>query len=252
MMEYIVNYKELASWKVFSTMEEISVEFFNLLVNRITEARIQRKNFSIALSGGSTPDKIYKYLSIALRDSPLSDEILIFWGDERCVPPTDPESNFGNVQNALFSKIMFPLENIHRIRGEDDPEKEARRYADTLQKKLPVENGFPVFDMVLLGVGDDGHTASIFPGQMDLLDSEKWVQPALHPASHQKRITLTGNVLMNAKEILILAAGEKKQKVVDEIFHDLEPAKNYPAWHIRPTSGKLMWFLDKNASADLK
>ena len=151
----------------------------------------------------------------------------------------------------LLSKVAIPAENIHRILGENDPQEEAVRYGALLQEKLTVTNGIPQFDLVILGMGDDGHTASIFPHEIDLWDNEQNCVVAIHPDSGQRRVSLTGKVINNALEVAFLVTGESKREKVKEIINQEDSAKDYPASLVQPTTGNLVWFLDKAAAADV-
>lgn len=245
-MEYTVNYKNIVNLRVFDHQEELALSFVEKLLDRMLEISSGGGYFSVALSGGSTPLIIYKYLS-RVSDKHLNwNRVLIYWGDERCVSPDHPESNYGNAWDTLLTKIPIPPGNIHRMKGEGIPSEEAVRYTKEL-KKLELREGYPVIDLILLGIGEDGHTASIFPDQMELLNTGEWVSPAIHPTSGQKRITLTGKVLNNAKEVLFLATGSGKKKVISQIINDEPAAQGYPAYHIRPTRGDLTWFVDRKA-----
>jgi 6-phosphogluconolactonase len=246
-MEYTANYRKISSLRIFNNINELSAAFFEKLVDSMRESFSRNEIFSIALSGGSTPLKIYQYMSVVKNDFTRWDKVQFYWGDERCVPPEDQESNFGNAWNAILKKINIPEDNIHRIRGEDDPEIESERYTTELAK-LRISKGVPVFDLIILGTGEDGHTASIFPDQNNLMSTDKWVRPAIHPQSGQKRITLTGKVLNNAREVLFLATGKNKQEVLHNIFNDKLEAAIYPAYHVRPVEGKLSWFVDRDAA----
>jgi 6-phosphogluconolactonase len=176
------------------------------------------------------------------------DCIHFFWGDERCVPPNNRDSNFGNANKMLFSRIDIPDSNIYRIQGENDPEEEALRYSEILKKHIETKGGIPVFDWAILGLGEDGHTASIFPNQLDLITSEKICEIGIHPESGQKRITLTGTVLNMAKRITFMATGTKKQVVIHHIINRDRVAKQYPAAHIQARHGEMDWFLDSSAA----
>jgi 6-phosphogluconolactonase len=175
----------------------------------------------------------------------------LFWGDERCVPPDDPESNYGMVSRTLIRKIRIPVKNVHRIKGETDPLSASESYSEELFNFTLNWNGLPRFDLVLLGLGDDGHTASIFPHRPDLLHSEKICEVAVHPISGQKRITVTGRVLNNAAEIVFLVTGEKKSSVTAKILGSAPDGAAFPAAHIVPDNGKLVWLLDSRAAAKL-
>ena len=198
---------------------------------------------NIAISGGSTPRLWFEYLSIYDSNTIQWDRIHFFWVDERCVSPEDDDSNFKMTRERLLSRIDIPEENIHRIMGEADPEDEAKRYGKEISHYLPEENGLPRFDLVQLGVGDDGHTASIFPDKKSLLKSKDIVSTATHPESGQKRITLTGPVINNANNIAFLVNGENKAKILAEIIK--KHNQDLPATHIKAENGTLHWFWTK-------
>ncbi len=175
-------------------------------------------------------------------------KVNIFWVDERCVPPDDEESNFGMTKKILLNKVSLPESNVHRIFGENEPQKEAIRYSEIIKYNLNFKNGFPVFDLILLGVGDDGHTASIFPDQMKLLNSKNICGVAIHPVSRQKRITLTGKIINNAERIYFLVTGKSKAIIISEILNKKDGYLKYPAAHINSDSGNVSWYLDKDAA----
>jgi 6-phosphogluconolactonase len=173
----------------------------------------------------------------------------LYWGDERCVPPGDPESNYGNALKQLIEPLNIPTEQVHRIRGEADPAGEAARYGTLLSENLPVEDGFPVFDWVWLGMGGDGHTVSIFPGQNHLWNAEGPCVVSDHPATGQKRISITGGVINAARRVAFLVAGESKSKAVNEIVMKEGNYLDYPAFHVSPKSGLLEWYLDMESTS---
>jgi 6-phosphogluconolactonase len=207
-------------------------------------SEVVKKPYFVALSGGSTPKILFKLLAEKYSDSIDWSNIFFFWGDERCVDPEDAESNFKMAKELLFDHIDIPLSNIHRVHGEEAPAQEADRYGQKLTELLPSKNGWPVFDMVILGMGDDGHTASIFPHQMDLLGSEKVAEVAAHPSSGQKRVTLTGKVINHAEQVVFLVTGENKRTILTEIIRNSGSAESYPASYIKPEGGNLHWFTD--------
>ncbi|MDD2381030.1 MAG: 6-phosphogluconolactonase [Mariniphaga sp.] len=208
--------------------------------------------FDIALSGGNTPQKLFKILSKKYKDLLPWKRIHFWWGDERCVSPTSDASNFKIANDLLFSIVQSPSANIHRIKGENPPEKEAQRYAAEMDKYLEKKNGMPVFDLILLGMGDDGHTASIFPGQLELFNEERFCVAGKHPQTGQKRITLTGKVLNHAKNIFFLVTGENKSGRLSEIMNNDEAAKLLPAYYIEPQHGTLIWFIDEPSAREIK
>lgn len=149
----------------------------------------------------------------------------------------------------LLSKIKIPGNNIHRIFGEALPESEAIRYSEEIRNNIKLNNGLPSFDLILLGMGDDGHTASIFPDQMNLLKSIQVCAVAVHPESGQKRITLTGKVINNAEKIFFLITGKGKAGVVSEILEERNDYMKYPASHIHTDKNYPYWYLDKDAAS---
>ena len=212
----------------------------------------QGQVLNIAVSGGSTPKFLFGLLAEEDYRTTIPWEVVrFFWVDERCVEPVDPESNFGMTYDALLQYAFVPAYNIFRMKGEDIPANEAVRYANLLRKELPVKNGFPVFDIVLLGVGDDGHTASIFPDNMALLNAEKSVEVAKHPVSGQKRITLTGKTINNADQVLFLVTGKNKSGIIGDIIRGSSAANNYPAAHVADFTGKADFYLDTDAASEI-
>ena len=205
--------------------------------------------FDIALSGGNSPKGLFKKLSKKYKDDVPWERIHFWWGDERCVPPDDEQSNYKMTVDYLFSNIDIPENHIHRIRGEADPKKEAKRYSEELNTTLNSRGKDPVFDIILLGLGEDGHTASIFPDQLELFEHKENCAVTKHPLTGQQRITFTGNVLNNANQVFFLVTGEKKAMRVSEIMNDSEAAKLLPAYYISPTNGNLIWFLDEAAAS---
>ncbi len=205
--------------------------------------------FDIALSGGNSPKGLFKKLSKKYADDIPWKKINFWWGDERCVAPDSAQSNYKMTRDYLFSQISVPEKNIHRIQGEANPEKEALRYAGEMETTLNSRGNTPVFDIIILGLGDDGHTASIFPDQIELLEEERSCAVAQHPITGQKRITVTGKVINNANQIFFLVTGEKKAMRIAEIMNDNEAAKLLPAYYISPNHGELIWFLDDEAAA---
>ena len=142
----------------------------------------------------------------------------------------------------------MPEANVHRVLGENDPVQEAQRYGKEIEDGLPSANGLPQFDLIILGMGADGHTASIFPHEMELLDSKEVCAVATHPESGQKRVSLTGQVINNARVVTFLVTGASKAEKVVEIFNQSGDWKSYPASYIKPDSGELTWYLDKAAN----
>lgn len=237
-----------ASVNIYRSGEELAASLADLIVRRIRAASTNETPYSIALSGGSGPVLLYSLLGDEYRASVPWDFVHFFWGDERCVPPDDPESNYGMAMKHMIGKTGMPQSNIHRMRGEEEPEAEARRYSDEISRLLRQRDGMPVFDLQIMGMGEDGHTASIFPGCTALFSTGKICEVTINPASGQKRITLTGKIINNSEAVAVLVQGEAKSKIVDEIINKKQGYEKYPASHILPSYGSLDWYLDKGAA----
>ena len=234
--------------KIFSSIEDLSNSFGEIIKAKMDE----RGRFNLALSGGNTPRTVFNYLAKKFKNKVDWERINFYWGDERCVPPTSDASNYKMAKNSLLEKVNVIQKKVFRIRGEENPEEEAERYSDLIKKNLPYKNNLPQFDLIMLGLGDDGHTASIFPDQIELIDSERIAAVATHPESRQKRITLTGRIINNAEKIVFIVTGKKKRKIVSEIIGEKEAARNYPANFVNPVNGKLIWLLDEPAASLLQ
>ena len=233
--------------KIFPSPNELAENFAEDLVKMIIESAERRKTFTVALSGGSTPGLLFSVLGERFSDSVPWKFVHLFWGDERCVPPDDPESNFGMTKKVFLEKIKIPPANIHRIIGEKDPSEEALRYSNEIAGFTSEMAGLPVFNLIILGLGEDGHTASIFPDNNKLLNSEKICEVAIHPLSFQKRITITGKVINNAENVVFLVTGENKAEVVSAII-ERPGTVDFPAARIDPKTGLLKWYLDDAAA----
>jgi len=244
-MNFIVNYNV----KIFPTPYELAEKFADEMVIMAADLEKAGKPFTIALSGGSTPELLYSVLGDHFSKSVRWENIHFFWGDERCVSPDNPESNYGMAKRSLLGRIDIPETNIHRIKGENDPDAEAARYSLEISENIRYRDGLPSFDLVILGLGEDGHTASIFPSDAMLMHSGKICEVAAHPVSWQKRITLTGRIINNADTVAFLATGRKKAEIVEKVINKRSSAQNFPAFGIVPVYGELLWFLDKEAGA---
>lgn len=234
--------------RVFEAVNDLTRSFTDWVKERLAE----KEQVTIALSGGSTPKSLFDYWATLPANEIDWTKIKFFWGDERCVPPTDEESNYRMTREHLFDFVPVPQENIFRIQGENNPGKEAERYGTILEEELESKNGIPIFDIMMLGMGDDGHTASIFPGEISLWDSPGNCVVATHPVSGQKRVSLTGKIINASRHVVFLVTGENKAEKVGEIVKDPDEAeKKYPAALVQPDSGNLTWFMDKQAARKL-
>lgn len=233
--------------KVFQNKQEVAEQFATYFADLVKGS----EQFHVALSGGSTPKLIFDVMAKSYGNSIDWSKVHFYWGDERCVPPTDGESNYKMTVDHLFSKINVPQANIHRVLGENDPKGEAMRYANLLEINLDRVGGVPQFDLVLLGMGDDGHTASIFPHQINLWNAEDHCVVAMHPESGQKRVSINGAVINKAKEVVFLVTGSNKAEKVEEIHSQKGAYLAYPATLVQPESGQLLWFMDADAAAKI-
>lgn len=250
-MVSIVNYNtpmEKQHICIFETLDEMALKALQWLTEKTTVQ--EKETVSIALSGGNTPQALFEKMVELDTGTVDWNKLLIFWGDERCVPPDHTDSNFRSAKKSLLIPMDIPEEHIFRMHGEDEPQKEAERYNQVLAENLPIVNGIPQFDLVLLGLGEDGHTASLFPGNNSLFATTQFCSIAKHPKSGQQRITLTGTVINNAAEIAFLVTGTPKAGIVSEIILTPEKAR-YPASKVAPTCGKMIWLLDKASASEL-
>lgn len=235
------------SVKIFPTPYELAEKFAEELVRTITESATNKRPFTVALSGGSTPELLFSVLSNNFSGYATWKHVQFFWGDERCVPPDDPESNYGMTKRLFLDKIKIPPANIHRIMGEENPAEEVVRYSNEIVHFTREREGLPQFDLIILGLGEDGHTASIFPGNYKLLNSDKICEIAIHPVSSRLRITITGRVINNAEKVVFLVTGANKAGIVSAIIEN-QGTVDYPAAHIEPRTGVLKWYLDDAAA----
>lgn len=241
----------MTSIRVFPSQPEVAANLAEEIVRRIKSSASRERNYSIALSGGSTPELLYAFLGDEFSDAVPWEFVQFFWGDERCIPPESIDSNYGMAKKLFIDKINIPILNIHRIRGEEDPEKESRRYSNEIGIWLPERDGLPMFDLQIMGVGEDGHTASIFPGYINLFSSDKICEVTVHPGSKQNRITLTGRIINNSEAVVFLVEGKKKAEIVESIIKKRPEAEHYPAAHVMPVYGSLDWYLDEEAGSEL-
>lgn len=235
--------------KIYESEKELADAAASHIVDAINRLENAQDRISICLSGGRTPRLLFTRLAEKYSDKVNWRKIHFFWGDERCVPSEHIDSNYGMTKSHLLDKINLPEENIHFIDGNNPPVEEAKRYHQTIVNKVRSEYGLPRFDILILGMGDDGHTASIFPSDKGLFESKEICVVTKHPLSGKPRITLTGKVLNNAASIIFLITGKHKASIVEAILKNASISEKYPAQLIQPFDGSLEWFLDKNAAS---
>lgn len=218
-------------------------------VRSAAEAILRAERFAVALSGGSTPRALYRLLaSTAYRERVDWPRVHFFWGDERCVPPDHPDSNFRMARESLLDHIQVPPQNVHRMAGELEPHAAAAAYETELRNYFSGE--LPRFDLLLLGLGEDGHTASLFPGTSALGEKQRLVAAPYVEKLDAHRLTLTLLALNAANYALFLVAGESKKNIVKEIFTSPDARRRYPAASIEPPNG-LTWLISEDAAAGL-
>lgn len=237
------------SVKKFDSPKTLAIGAAKTICNKLNSFITEKGSANIALSGGSTPQL---YLDRLSKVFTAWQKVHIFWSDERCVPPNKVDSNYNMIKENFLQLIDIPSINIHRIRGEDEPDIEAGRYSKEILDWVPEANGLPSFDLIMLGVGTDGHTASIFPDRMELFESNRICATAIQPVTGQMRITLTGKVINNAKNIFIVVTGEEKAVILKDILGKENDSIKYPAGMIIPVNGKVEWFLDKESTSLLQ
>ena len=223
------------------------------VIGAATGSIAKRGRFTIALSGGSTPRSLYTLIAANASANLPWDKIFFFWGDERHVPPTDAESNYRMAQETLLSKVPVPAGNIFRVPTEDpDASAAAAAYEQTLQEFFAVEPGkFPRFDLILLGMGPDGHCASLFPETAALQEKSHLVVANWVEKFKTYRITFTLPVLNAAREVMFLVSGADKAPALHEVLEGSAPGEKYPCKLVRPSDGKLIWFVDRAAVSEL-
>ena len=240
--------------RILSTPQELFDAAAEEVVRAAEEAVAQRGRFTIALSGGSTPKSLFNLLATNARPSLAWDKMFFFWSDERHVPPTDPDSNYRMADEAMLSKIPVAAANIFRVPAENpDAAAAAQAYDLTLQKFFGTKPGeFPRFDLILLGLGPDGHTASLFPETVALEEKSRLVVANWVEKFKTNRITFTLPLLNAARNVAFLVSGTDKASALHAVIDDESaPASRYPAKLVHPSDGKLFWFLDKAAASEL-
>ena len=233
---------------VVSDTEALNHAAATEFVNCATRAVRERRRFTVALSGGNTPRSIYSLLAEKYAHALFWDEIFIFFGDERHVPPNDPDSNFRMASESLLSRVPIPAKNVHRIQAEVDARMAADQYQATLREFFSLQNGaLPRFDLVMLGMGEDGHTASLFPGTAALEETSRTVVANHVEKLQTDRITLTFPVLNAAAEVMVVIAGKNKARVIQDIVNSPQESL-YPIQRVHPKEGRLLWLVEQEAA----
>lgn len=236
--------------RVYANPEALARAAAEFFVSRAQDAMAAQGRFSVGLSGGSTPKDLYTLLATDEFAQQVDwANVYVFWGDERCVPPDHPDSCYRMARRALLDHIPLPPENIYRIRGEAEPAKAAEEYEQILRGFFGETSGAR-FDLLWLGMGDDGHTASLFPGTAVLDEPERWVKENYVEAARQKwRVTLTATAINTAANVAFLVSGPGKAERLRQVLKGEYQPHQLPSQLVKPTNGDLVWLVDSAAAA---
>lgn len=240
--------------KVHTDHEALSRAAAEFIQTSALAAIATRGRFILCLSGGNTPKAAYRWLSQSpFRDSIPWKQVHVFWGDERCIPLDDPQNHYRMATETFLSKVAIPNENIHRMRGESpDPHAAAREYEATLSEFFCLRPGAkPDFDLIILGLGTDGHTASLYPGTAGLLEKTRLTVAHYVPQREGYRLTLTLPVINAARSALFLVSGPEKAWAVQAVLANENSPKPLPSQLVRRCSGAITWLIDRAAAGEL-
>lgn len=234
---------------VFDTSEQLAVAAAERFVELEYAFHGEPRRFSVVLAGGNTPRRVYELLATERFKNRVEwPQVHLFFGDERAVPPDHPDSNYAMAYEGLISKVPIPAKNVHRMIGEGDAQENARLYENQL-KTFFAGAAWLRFDLVFLGLGEDGHTASLFSHSAALDEKSKWVVATKFERTGQERITLTVPVFNHAAQVMFLVVGKEKAKILAEVLHPQPGSELLPAQAIQPGSGKLEWLVDRAAAS---
>lgn len=234
---------------ILNDARQVAEALADSFVINALEALAARGRFTVALAGGNTPKAAYALLAAEPRSSRVDwNNVFVFFGDERCVLPSDDESNYKMAQDALLSHVAIPEHNVFRMHGEADPEEAARSYAAVLKGQL---GDPPVFDLIMLGMGTDAHTASLFPGADPHAGEEKLVRAVYVEKVKMYRLTLTPRVINAARCVVIATEGPSKTDALNAVFSQPVDPRERPIQSVAPQDGKLIWLVDRAAAGSL-
>lgn len=237
--------------KILADLSALSRAAADEFTQSARDAIAARGRFVVALSGGSTPQGAHSLIAADQNDPAKRlpwEKVHIFFGDERHVPPTDPQSNYRSANETLLSKIPIPPQNVHRIHAELDAVLAANQYEQELRNFFQIPAGdWPRFDLIMLGLGPDGHTASLFPQTAALQENSRWVVANWVEKFNSYRITFTFPIINNAKQVMFLVAGGDKAEILKKVLQP-QPGDSYPSQRVQPLNGLLLWIVDKTAA----
>jgi len=239
------------AYRIFPTALDLAERVAYDLADKVRVAERDNYPIALALSGGNTPKLLFSVLAEKYHSSLNWNYVDLFWVDERCVSPDDSESNYGMTYQLLLEKIDIPMENIHRMRGENDPGSEADRYAEEIVQNIRIRNGLPVFDIILLGMGEDGHTASLFPHSAGLNEQHRWFIANHAPQQEVWRLTLSKKAINSARNILVLVRGASKARMLKDVLTGPHDPDDKPIQLISPREGRMLWLVDNQAGSQL-
>jgi 6-phosphogluconolactonase len=237
-----------AEVRIYPDADALAQAVAQHVVTICQDTRSERRPFTLALSGGSTPRPAYEHLATPRFSERMDwERTHVFWSDERCVAPDDAQSNYRMAKAALLDHVPIPRSNVHRLQGELPPEEAAAQYEDALRAVFG-DVRVPTFDLILLGLGEDGHTASLFPDTEALGVRDRWVVPNYVERLEKWRLTLTLPVLNAAEHATFVVAGERKAEILEAVLTTSADAPTYPAQHVHPDEGRLIWLVDAEAA----
>ena len=238
--------------RIFKDSKALSVAATEICIQSAAQAVKERNRFLVALSGGSTPSGLYRILASEPHRSRIDwKKTFVFWGDERCVRPEEEGSNYHQAYEMLLSQVPIPEGNIERIKGELEPAEASQDYARILKAYAAPGMDWPRFDLVWLGMGEDGHTASLFPGSPVEASSPTLAVTAHYQGRPAKRVTLTPLALNSARLIVFLATGAAKAATLKTVLGNAFQPELFPAQRIRPQEGKVIWLVDEAAGSQI-
>ncbi|MBE0534652.1 MAG: 6-phosphogluconolactonase [Phycisphaerae bacterium] len=230
--------------------EKLARAALDMFIQNAREAIGERDVFYVAISGGHTPERFFELLGQEEASLAMPwEKIQVFWVDERCVPPEAEASNYGLAANTFLDKVSIPPQNVHRVSGESiDYGMAVSEYQDTIREVFGVKRGeMPVFDLIMLGMGEDGHIGSLFPNSYALFDTEDLVAIVYMTQGDYSRITLTHPVLCAAQHLVILVSGPEKAHILKEVLTSEPDPVKYPVHTLWPILSKVTWFIDDEA-----
>jgi len=239
--------------RIFKDLEKLSRHAAQLFIEQAAAAKKERGRFLVVLNGGNTPKRLFQLLATDYRDKVDWHNVHVFWGDERCVPPDDPGSSYGQARKALLIHVPLPDSNVHPVNTRLLPANAAKDYKHTLSQfsNSPSPLSMPRFDLVYLGMGEDGHTASLFPGSPVAVTETVIPVTAIYQDRPANRVTLTLQVFNQARMVVFMATGETKAKTLADVLSDRYNPELLPAQRIDPRDGELIWLVDEGAASKL-